>query len=121
MSVILKQVKEIALRTSIFKAAKKIQLVLRDKQFEAIYQFYYGNDVFVSLPTGLYGKSIIYGILPLVFDDLRRKFFQECKLHVLCTLGFIVKMSLFWYIRIYCTISPITIIIIIIITSLRTT
>ena len=87
MSAISKQVKETALRTSILKAAEKIQLVLRDKQFEAIYQFCYGNNAFVSLPTGYpgfftdfpYGKSIIYGILPLVFNDLRCKFFQEYK------------------------------------------
>ena len=29
-----------------------------------------GNDVFVSLPTG-YGKTLIYGILPLAFDVFR--------------------------------------------------
>ena len=29
-----------------------------------------GNDTFVSLPTG-YGKSVIYGVLPPLFDKLR--------------------------------------------------
>ena len=45
---------------------------LKEKQKEAILAFINGNDVFVSLPTG-YGKSIIYGILPLVYDTLKSK------------------------------------------------
>ena len=40
---------------------------LKDKQEEAILTFVRGKDTFVSLPTG-YGKSLIFGILPLVFD-----------------------------------------------------
>ena len=40
---------------------------LKDKQEEAILTFLRGKDTFVSLPTG-YGKSLIFGILPLVFD-----------------------------------------------------
>ena len=44
---------------------------LKDKQVEAMCSFTEGNDVFVSLPTG-YGKStIIYAILPFVFDKIR--------------------------------------------------
>ena len=42
---------------------------LKDKQ-EAILAFLWRRDVFVSLPTG-YGKSIIYGVLPLVFDHYK--------------------------------------------------
>ena len=42
---------------------------LKEKQIEAIKAFISGKDVFVSLPTG-YGKSLIYGILPLVFNIL---------------------------------------------------
>ena len=45
---------------------------LKDKQEEAIMTFLSGQDTFVSLPTG-YGKSIIFGILPLVFDRLLGK------------------------------------------------
>ena len=43
---------------------------LRPKQKEAVMAFLAGNDVFVSLPTG-YGKSIIYAVLPGVFDRLK--------------------------------------------------
>ncbi len=43
---------------------------LREKQLEAIIAFTEGHDTFVSLPTG-YGKSMIYGILPYIFDNLR--------------------------------------------------
>lgn len=45
---------------------------LKDKQLEAVCTFISGNDTFVSLPTG-YGKSIIYAILPLVFDKMKGK------------------------------------------------
>ena len=41
---------------------------LKEKQSEAVLAFVNGQDVFVSLPTG-YGKSIIYGILPILFDN----------------------------------------------------
>ncbi len=44
--------------------------VLRQKQIEAVKSFLKGQDVFVSLPTG-YGKSAIYGLLPLVFDEIK--------------------------------------------------
>ena len=37
---------------------------LKEKQEEAVLAFLSNRDVFVSLPTG-YGKSYIYGILPL--------------------------------------------------------
>ena len=44
--------------------------VLKEKQIEAVSSFIEGNDVFVSLPTG-YGKSLIYAILPFLFDTLK--------------------------------------------------
>ena len=40
---------------------------LKENQEEAILGFLSGHDVFVCLPTG-YGKSLIYGILSIVFD-----------------------------------------------------
>ena len=43
---------------------------LKDRQIEAVKAFVGGSDVFVSLPTG-YGKSVIYAVLPTVFDTLR--------------------------------------------------
>ncbi len=43
--------------------------VLRQKQIEAVTFFLEGQDVYVSLPTA-YGKSAIYGLLPLVFDEI---------------------------------------------------
>ncbi len=44
---------------------------------EAICAFIEGCDIFVSLPTG-YGKSLIYAILPLVFDKIRGKGMEIC-------------------------------------------
>ena len=43
---------------------------LKPEQEKAILSFVFGNDVFVSLPTG-YGKSLCFGLLPCVFDALR--------------------------------------------------
>ena len=42
----------------------------KEEQFLAIEKFVTGSDVFVSLPTG-FGKSLIYGLLPVVFDRLK--------------------------------------------------
>ena len=44
--------------------------LLKEKQLEAIHTFLDGRDTFVSLPAG-YGKSLIYGLLPRVFDKLK--------------------------------------------------
>ena len=44
---------------------------LKPKQLEAIEAFVvHGKDVFVALPTG-YGKSVIYGILPTLYNKMR--------------------------------------------------
>lgn len=58
------------LQEAIHQASSDIGLSLKPKQMEAVVKFCLGNDVFVSLPTG-YGKSIIYAILPRVFDKTR--------------------------------------------------
>ena len=42
---------------------------LKSKQKEAILAFVLSKDTFVSLPTG-YDKSLIFTMLPLVFDKL---------------------------------------------------
>ena len=42
---------------------------LKPKQVEAVKSFTSGHDTFVALQTG-YGKSIIYAILPRLFDNL---------------------------------------------------
>lgn len=45
---------------------------LKPKQVDAIDAFLKGHDVFVSLPTG-YGKSLIFAMLPPLFDLLQGK------------------------------------------------
>ena len=44
---------------------------LKDKQKQVIVDFVSGRDVFAALPTG-YGKSLCYGCLPGVFDQIRQ-------------------------------------------------
>ena len=48
-------------------AADKLDICLKKKQSESALAFLSGNDVFDSLLTG-YGKSLVYGIVPIVFD-----------------------------------------------------
>ena len=54
------------------EAARKMSIDLKEKQKEAILSFVPGRDTFVSLPTG-YSKSILYGILPMLYDLLLGK------------------------------------------------
>ena len=42
---------------------------LKPIQLEAVESFVSGQDTFVALPTG-YGKSVIFAVLPLLFDKL---------------------------------------------------
>ena len=46
---------------------------LKTNQREAIETFVAGRDLLVTLPTG-YGKSLIYAILPTLFDKIRDKY-----------------------------------------------
>jgi len=55
---------------AILEVAESVGMTLKEKQLSALISFCEGNDVFVTLPTG-YGKSMIYGLLPLVFAKLR--------------------------------------------------
>ena len=59
--------------SAIGKVTKQLNIMLKEKQVEAILTYISGKDVFVTLPTG-YGKSIIYGILPLIFDEYKGKY-----------------------------------------------
>jgi len=59
-----------AVAQAIFDSSRVFDIQLKSKQSEAVTSFIEGHDTFVSLPTG-YGKSIIYAILPIVFDALR--------------------------------------------------
>ena len=56
--------------TALDEAVKEMGLSsLKSKQTEAIFAVVAGKD---TLPTG-YGKSVIYGVLPSLFDKLRGK------------------------------------------------
>jgi len=55
---------------AILEVSRNLNIVFKDKQYNAIKAFCLGNDLFVSLPTG-YGKSLIYAALPLVFDKMK--------------------------------------------------
>ena len=68
------------LQNAIEEALRKIGLRIKDKQVEAIITFCYGQDIFFSLPTG-YGKSIIFTILPQVYDRIRGMIYA-CLYHV---------------------------------------
>ena len=52
--------------------SRKLRIDLKEKQKEAILAILERKDVFCILPTG-YGKSIIYGVLPMTFDALLGK------------------------------------------------
>uniref|UniRef100_A0A1X7V9J4 DNA 3'-5' helicase n=1 Tax=Amphimedon queenslandica TaxID=400682 RepID=A0A1X7V9J4_AMPQE len=57
------------LRATILEVGSSFGYQLKEKQLEAMATFLSGRDVFVSLPTG-YGKSAIYALLPMVFDEI---------------------------------------------------
>jgi len=53
----------------------KVQNILKKEQFESVYQFYRDKDIFASLPTGNF-KSVIYAMLPFIFNHIRGKAFK---------------------------------------------
>ena len=56
------------LSTGIEKALVSMQLsASKPKQLEAVNGFVAGNDTFVTLPT----ESVMYAILPLVYDCIQ--------------------------------------------------
>ena len=57
---------------AVANVSSDFNITLKDEQKDAIVNFCEGQDVFVSLPTG-FGKSMIYSLLPLVFDKIRGK------------------------------------------------
>ena len=62
---------EAAIERAVISASAELGYsLLKEKQKVVITQFVSGRDVFAALPTG-YGKSLCYGCLPRVFDDLR--------------------------------------------------
>lgn len=63
---------------------------LRSQQKDAIKAFVAAHDVFVSLPTG-FGKSLIYGCMPLLFDKLRCKLKPSSIVIVICPLIALMK------------------------------
>jgi len=55
---------------AIFRAAKRIGYdSVKELQLEVIQKVITGNDIFAVLPTG-FGKSLCYGCLPFVFDEI---------------------------------------------------
>ena len=58
---------------------------LKPKQLEAVNTFVSGKDTFVALPTG-YGKSIIFAVLPMLFDLLLGKELDRIKLQCMTTI-----------------------------------
>ena len=93
-----------AIGDAVTQSATKLGFELKEKQREAVLGFCQGRDVFVSLPTG-YGKSIIYAVLPMVFNILKfnGKIYQD-----LCVLCYCIVIILDVTNSILVCISPLT-------------
>lgn len=70
---------------AVTQSAAKLGIELKEKQREALLAFCEGKDVFVSLPTG-YGKSIIFALLPMVFNILNGNsyIYLDCLVTLYC-------------------------------------
>ena len=64
--------------TAIVRVAAEGFQDLKPEQMQAILEFIDGRDIFVSLPTG-YGKSLIYGLLPLSSSETRKYICRRLK------------------------------------------
>ena len=58
-------------------------MLIKFVQFEAVASVVSRKDMFVVLPTG-HGKSLIYAILPMVFDYLQGKTTKKAILYSVC-------------------------------------
>jgi len=76
---------EAVIKTAVLKGAKKFGIVLKKEQFKSVYQFCLGKHVFVSLLTGN-GKSVIYTMLPFVFNHIQGKAFKYGVEHVFVSI-----------------------------------
>jgi len=54
------------------EASKQLGLCLKQSNMKLFQPFVMGKDILISLPIG-YEKSIVYLMLPLVFDKIRGK------------------------------------------------
>ena len=80
------KVSQMDIKTAITKATNCMGFPpLRDKQMETISS---GSNTFVCLPTG-YGKSIIYAILPKVFDFLLGMLLYR---HIICNVSVFFRL-----------------------------
>ena len=57
---------------------------LKAKQQEALEVFVSGRDIFVALPTGygLANPTVIYAILPSVYDKIRGIYSKNCNVYI---------------------------------------
>ena len=85
------------LERAISEAGDELSFQLKPKQIAAVKAFVEGKDVFLSLPTG-YGKSIIYAILPIVYDKIRGEVHEFNKQLLSCTLLQQVAKDLLLYV-----------------------
>ena len=71
------------IKNAVDKAAKHLSYnEVKDLQMKVISEVLSGHDVFAVLPTG-YGKSLCYGCLPLVFDEI----FKPIKPSIVCVIS----------------------------------
>ena len=63
------EVKDEGLEGVTVHAVKKLGYNIKELQFDIVQKVVTGYNIFAVLPTG-FGKSLCYGCLPLVFDEM---------------------------------------------------